>query len=297
MMPDEPEIEQTASEAAAAETPAPAETPPPAPAAKPDEPPKSDWRMIELGQTRRQLEESRTEAERLRDENRRLQELARAASSLQPPEPPVATSGYAAPPPPPSSSADFDRKVTEQVEQRLRQDKSQQLDEELRKNYAEDYTKILQNFGDIQGSMPLMFNDIMATDDPAYVTYMIGKDPEKLQQLRDMLPQRRIAALVKIAMEKPKATEEPAKPAVAKPSGAPPPPSDMPRGGSPTLPSGTVDIYDERLQFKNYYSGDLGKEKEADEIWFAERERQKRESSGRPWSVGGKVGTGGRHNG
>ncbi len=288
-MPDEDKNEEVAQDTQTPETPPATEPPPPAPAAKPDEPPKSDWRMIELGQTRRQLEESRTEAERLRDENRRLQELARAASSMQPPErpePPAAPSGYVAPSPPPSS-ADFDRKVTEQVEQRLRQDKSQQLDEELRKNYAEDYSKILQNFGDIQGSMPLMFNDIMATDDPAYVTYMIGKDPERLQQLRDMLPQRRIAALVKIALEKPKPTEEPAKPAVARPSGAPPPPTDMPRGGGPSLPAGQVNLYDEKLEFKNYYSDDLQKEKEADEIWFAERERQKRESTRRPWSIGG----------
>lgn len=286
-MPDDPNTETQPI------TPDPAVQPPTQPEATPTPPPaeKPDWRMVELGQTRRQLEEARTEAQRLKDENERLAQLARAASDRQPPPASQNLDQPPSVPPVAPNEVDFEKRVTERVEQRLVLDRAAQLDESLRKTYPQDYQKVLENFSNIQGSMQLMFNDIMATDDPAYVAYAVGKDPERIQQLRDMLPHRRIAALVKIAMEKPQATPEAGTaPPPARPSAAPPPPSEAPRGGSPTLPAGSIDIYDQRLEFKNYYANDIDKEREADERWFAERVRQKRESVGRPWSIGGPAG-------
>ena len=61
------------------------------------------------------------------------------------------------------------------------------------------------------------------------------------------------------------------------------PPEAVPSGDGSNAPIEPVDLYDERFEFKNYYSGDIGynddirKEVEADDTWYAERCRQKRE--------------------
>ena len=118
-------------------------------------------------------------------------------------------------------------------------------------------------------------------------------------QLLDMTGPRRQAALIKLVMEKqkPVVTAEGAKPVepVKRPSGAPPPPSENPRGAG-AAPAASDNLYDPIYQFPNYYSGNNGidEEKRRDEEWYARRQEQKRNSVGRPWSVGGKVGTGGR---
>jgi hypothetical protein len=60
------------------------------------------------------------------------------------------------------------------------------------------------------------------------------------------------------------------------------PSSADPSDGSPNAPTESVDLYDARFEFKNYYAGDLytgylAKEQEMDAAWYAERDRQKRE--------------------
>jgi hypothetical protein len=56
----------------------------------------------------------------------------------------------------------------------------------------------------------------------------------------------------------------------------PNPPEAASSGDDSNAPIKPVDLYDERFQFKNYYTGDIGKEMEIDAEWHAERDRQKR---------------------
>lgn len=272
----------------------PADAPPPAEATPPatavPEPEKSDWRIIELGQTRRQLEERQAELQRVQDENRRMQQLLEAAQRRG--EPPPARHDFDQRPPgqepqvvPPRPDSDFDQKVQQAVQARITADKAAQLDAALRTNFAEDYPAIVNNFGNVQNSIQLMFEDIVETGEGAYVAATIGKNPAEIQRLRDMPPAQRRMALLRIALDKPKPTAEPPKPVTTRPSDAPPPPAPPPRGGAPGLPTGAVDIYDQRFDFKNYYSGEIDKEMAADDTWFAERRRQKLESIGRAWSL------------
>jgi hypothetical protein len=55
------------------------------------------------------------------------------------------------------------------------------------------------------------------------------------------------------------------------------PQEEAPSEDSSNAPIGAVDLYDERFEFKNYYTGDLAKEQKMDATWHAERNRQKRE--------------------
>jgi hypothetical protein len=170
------------------------------------------------------------------------------------------------------------------------------MQETIRANYAKEWPEVFDNLQKLGGVSNDLMDAILATDDPAYVLITLGKDPAKVQDMVDMPSARRQAALIKIALEKTAKSAEPPKTPAKRPSGAPPPPSGQPpgRGGSP--PAGQVDLYDERLQFSNYYKGprDPDPERNADDAWYAERERQKRESRGRPWSIGGKAGPGAR---
>jgi len=257
------------------QNPIPAPEPPP-PAEPPVEakPPRPTWQEVELGQTRRQLEENRAQMDRMRDENRRLAELAQAAerppSAAPPPSPPEPRVALPQQP-------EFRRAVDEEVAQRIRNEKAADLDLALKRDFAEDYQAIVNNFANIQDSIKLMFGDIMATDDPVYVAATIGRDPSHIQQLRDLPAARRMAELIKIAMNKPKPTAVAAQVAVARPSEAPPPPTMAPAGGGPTLPASAVNLYDERFEFNKYYNGDLRLEQERDAVWYEERSRQKRE--------------------
>ncbi len=278
------EIEEVLPADEGPEVVAPAPTPAPAPA--PESEPKkqeerTDWRILELGQTRRQLEEERVVRERLEAENRRLTELAQATMRRegQPAEPP--TPRYPQPEP---NDVDFERRIEQKVGERILNDRAAQLDAALQQNFAEDYSTIIDNFRNIQNSMRLMFEDIVATGEGAYVAATIGKDPNRIQKLRDMPEAQRRMALLKVALEKPNPTDEvPAKPDTARPSAAPPPPAPAPTGGAPPV-ANSSNLYDERYNFVNYYNGDIAREIEADARWNAERKRQKMNSVGRMWS-------------
>jgi hypothetical protein len=283
-MPDEPEpnlpLEQQPPEQAA-----------PEPASPPVDP--TDWRLVELGQTRRQLEESRvrenralSEVERMRAEHARMVEMTAAATRPEQGSTPPQQ-------PPPANAADFDRAVNDRAAQMAAQDRVKQLDVALQRDFAEDYRRIVENFGNITNSVNMLFGDMMATGEGPYVAATIGKDPTKIQQLRDMPDAERRMALMRIALEKPKATAEPAKSAIPKPSEAPPPPTPAPRGGLTTAPIGAVDLYDPRFEYESYRgANDPVKEAEMDAAWYGERGRQKRESQGRHWSP--RTGPGGR---
>jgi hypothetical protein len=266
-MADEPEPRDT--------PPAPVPEPaPPAPElAVETKPLKPTWQEVELGQTRRQLEE-------IREQNRRLQELAQAQSQPASPPPPLA------PPPPsipeprpalPQQQPEFRRAVDEEVALRIQDEKAKELDLALKRDFPEDYQVICNNFANIQDSIKVLFGGIMACDNPAYVAATIGRDPSHIQQLRALPEARRLAELIKIDLGKPKPTADvPATP-VTRVSSAPPPPTMAPVGGSPQAPTGYVNLYDERFEFSKYYNGDLGLEQERDATWYAERGRQKRE--------------------
>ncbi len=255
----------------------PAVTPAPEPEPKKDE--RTDWRILELGQTRRQLEEERAARERLEAENRRLTELAQATFRREsPPAEPTPRQ------PQPELPVDVERQIQQGVEERLTNQQAAQLDAELRRDFAEEYKTVLENFGNVGNSMQVMFKDIMATGDGAYVTSVIGKDPYRLRELRDMPQVMRLAALLRISAEKPAATPEAPKVEPSRPSTAPPPPAPAPVGGAPSVGGGT-NLYDERYNFINYYNGDINRELEADSKWNAERKRQKMNSTGRMWSL------------
>ncbi len=272
--PIDPRAEQLGTE-----TPEPvAEAPPPSPEPEPKKEERTDWRILELGQTRRQLEEERAARERVEAENRRLTELAQAT---------MRRDGQTAEPSPsqpvPINNADLERQVELRVQERIVNDRAGQLDAALQRDFAEDYSAIIDNFRNIQNSMRLMFDDIVATGEGAYVAATIGKDPNRIQKLRDMPEAQRRMALLKVALEKPTATPETPKVETTRPSAAPPPPAPAPSGGAPPVGHGT-NLYDERFNFTSYYNGDIAREIEADNRWNAERKRQKMNSVGRMWS-------------
>jgi hypothetical protein len=140
------------------------------------------------------------------------------------------------------------------------------MDLSLRENYGKELPDVLKNLGVLdENERLLVIRDALNTDDPAYVMSVVGKDPEKLQQLVEMPQGRRQAELIKVALGKTAAKILPPK----RPSGAPEPPAGgrAPAGGAE--PSGG-NIYDDKI---------------SDDAWYAARAEQKRNSKGRPWSV------------
>src|SRR5262249_47959118 len=159
------------------------------------------------------------ELERLQAENRRLTEIAQAQFKPSPqPQPQFQ------PPPEPVNAAEFDRQVQERVDRTILNDRANQLDNSLKTDFAEDYETVIGNFQNVSNSMRVMFEDIVATGEGPYVAITIGKDPARIQQLRDMPAAQRRMASLRVAMDKPKATGEPQPPIVNRPSAAPPPP-------------------------------------------------------------------------
>jgi hypothetical protein len=147
-----------------------------------------------------------------------------------------------------------------------------QLGERVAKDYEKDWPVVTSNLQQ-QGGVPEdVMSAILATDEPAYVLVEVGKNPAKFQEILDMPLHKRQNALLKIALGKPAARAAP-----VRPSGAPNPPSLLPPGGAALPVQGSVNLYDPALSSADH-----------DQAWFAERARQKRESKGRMWSIGGK---------
>ncbi len=230
-----------------------------------------EWRDKQLNRQHRQKKEADERLAKLAEleqQNKELQELATRAKKPAS----SSTTSYDAPsqpsqPSPPRTSPPPGVSPEALAAARF-QVGMERLGEELnrRPEWPEAY-KNLERAGSIPENI---VRDVIDTDDPAHVMLKLGQDMGLYQQLLDMPEGRRRATLVKIGMETAK-TEE--KPAVRKPSAAPPPRQALPAGEGARAPEGQVDIYDPRLATEEH-----------DSAWYAERTRQKRESQGRPWS-------------
>ena len=258
----------------------------------PPEPPKTDWRDRQIDKQHRKIKElegNTTRVAELEAENQRLRELAEAAArgSAPPPAaapPPPAAVAPQAPTAPAATSSSDPRVMEAQIRTKLQ---IEQMTERLKTDYPEETKVAIENFQKVGGLPEDVAAQLLATDDPAYVFATLGKDPSKIQDILEMSGARRQAALIKIGMEK----AAPGAVPPVRPSGAPPPPAGISQRGSAPPPS-PGNLYDDRYEFKNYYRDprDPTPELAADQQWYAERQRQKRESIGRPWSRGGKTG-------
>lgn len=252
---------------------------PPAAAATPPAPPADPptWKDQQINRQHRKIKELETQAARaaqLEAENRQLRELAEAAARRQPGDAPPAVPSAPAPasapvdsraPAPAQGPQDAIAVARFQIEMEGLRDRLNSAE------YAPDWTVAAKNLEQMGGLPQDIMPSIFATDDPAYVVTQLGKNPEKFQEILDLPPNKRTAALVKIGMEK---ATKPA-PKVPAPSAAPPPPAHL--GGSgpgPAPPAGTVDLYNDKTP---------------DDAWYAARMEQKRQSQGRVWSPGRRV--------
>lgn len=116
------------------------------------------------------------------------------------------------------------------------------------KTYGAEWKEAMENI-QMLGIDQTTMNGVLATDNPTKVLYDLGKNPEKLQSILEMSPEKRIVEMAKMASTKLK---------VKKISNAPPPVDEV-RGGAG---DGKVDLSDPKLN---------------DDTWMAERRAQKRE--------------------
>ena len=243
------------------------------PSPQPDPTPKPDWREKQIDRQHRKIKELETQAARsaeLEAENQRLKELAEAAARRADPADP---SPQPAPRPVAQQPAPIKPAVDQEAEWRFRKD-IEDLGVKLTTDYGDDWKVAQANFQKMGEIDPNFMQEVLRTDDPAYVLVQLGKDPDKYQQVLDLPVNRRITALVKLGLEKNAQPKQNA----PKPSGAPAPIEPI-RSGPSAQPPGKVDIYDPKM---------AGEDNDA--AWYAERMRQKRESQGRVWSIGGKAG-------
>jgi hypothetical protein len=264
----------TTTEAPAPETTAETTAAPETVETKPAPKPETDWREKQIDRQHRkikELEAAARRAEELAAENERLRQLAEAATSRrettaepQTQQPPVQRTVQAEPP---------KNQASLEAEWRFKKD-IEDLGVKLSTGeYADQWKVAQENFRKMGEIEPAFMQDVLATDDPAYVLVELGKNPEKYQQILDLPANRRQGQLHRLAFEK----GQQAKPA-PKPSTAPAPIEPL-RAGPSATPPGKVDIYDPKLSGEDY-----------DNAWYAERMRQKRESQGRVWSISGRAG-------
>lgn len=250
------------------EPPAAGGEPPPAGAAPPA--PATDWRDRQIDRQHRKIKELEGQASRaaeLAAENERLKQLVEARDRTAPPAPGAAPAAPAPAPSPASRPEPASAGVTEEAV-RFKID-VENLTAKLQTDHAKEWPEAAKNFEKVGGIPPTLMQDILGTDDPAFVLIQLGKNPEKYQNLLDLPPARQRNELFKIAQEK---TAPP--PAPPKPSGAPAPVGHIAPPAS-AAPAGSINLYDDKVE---------------DDRWYAERMRQKRESQGRPWSFGGRSG-------
>lgn len=231
------------------------------------------WRDKQIGRQHRQKKEADerlAKAAEIEAENTRLRELAQAGT-----KPRTEAAPQPQPEPQPSrqpqpATVSADAKAQARFEVGV-----ERLSEQL--NAMPEWKAVAKNLEAAGGIPPEMVSTILDTDDPAKVMIALGSDPNRFQQILDMHPNRRTAALIKLGLEiKP---AEPSKDTTPrKPSNAPAPRGDLPNAGA-APPEGDLDLYDDK------YRGP-----EHDGAWYAKRQEQKRQSQGRPWSFGGRSG-------
>jgi hypothetical protein len=245
-----------------------------------------NWRSKQIDRQHRKIKETEAQQVRLAEieaENQRLRDLAQMrqpGATTQPPAAPVSQ------PPRQQPQAGVDPGTMAAAR---RQIGIERTSEQLAK--IPEWTAASANF-ERAGGIPMdLMDSVLVTDDPAYVLVTLGKDMNRFQQVMDMPPDRRTAALIKIGME-PALKAEP-KPEVRRPSEAPAPRTGLPAGGSAAPDEGGFVpdrddrvVPDERMQYspdRDRYRSD-----EHDQAWYAARRRQKLNSEGRPWSPGGR---------
>ena len=237
------------------------------------------WRDKQMARQYRQKKDADERLGKLAEveaENQRLTDLANSANRKakpddEPPRPAAPTQAAPKQPPGLSPEAMAQARFTIGVEK---------LGEQL--NSRKEWASASRNLEAAGGIPPDVVSAVLDTDDPAHVMIQLGANMEKFQQIMDMPEGRRRAALVKIGMETAKSEAPAPAPAPKRPSNAPAPREGLPAGGSGP-PEGDVDIYDPKFASPEH-----------DGAWYAKRQEQKRNSQGRPWSVGGKGGAPGR---
>lgn len=241
----------------------------------------------------KEYEEKVWHAQQVEAENKRLRDYIDALSRREQPQQQASQQVQQQPQPvqPQPVTADTDS-LREQVRFEMRQE---ELQKELTTAYGEDWNIAYANYQKAGNFTQEFLQDAMATSNPAYVLVELGKDPLRLVDVLALPAKERRMVLAQMAAkhelmvddawyaERMKEREQKL-PGVPRPSSAPPPPTnDRQRGAS--VQTGGGNLYDPRYDFKNYYNGDAAAEKAQDDAWYAERMRQKRESSGRAWSI------------
>jgi hypothetical protein len=227
------------------------------------------WRDKQIGRQHRQKKEAderQSKYAEIEAENQRLKELAEAGKREQqgqtPPQRPQV-------PQPQPAGLDANTMAKARIQVGM-----ERLAEQLGRE--KDWSTASTNFEKAGGIPEAVIRDILATDDPKHVILALGRDMNRYQQILDMGEDRRRAILFKMGMEPGEKAEAP-KP-IPRPSAAPSPREGLPTGSA--VPSeGEIDLYDPK------YAGS-----DHDDAWFRKRIEQKRNSQGRPWSVGGRSG-------
>ncbi len=224
------------------------------------------WRDQQLKRATRQKNEADTKAAKAAEieaENQRLKALAEAGTKKDKPE--------SAPPPQSPQPASEDLKRQARFEAKV-----EQLGTELLEKHSDEWRSAHANFERVGGVQPEFLRDVLATDNPSYVMLQLGKNMGEYQRIMDLPEDRRRAALFKLGMEP---GQQAPKPEAKKPSGAPPPTANALPPGSAAPAEGDFDLYDPK------YAGS-----DHDKAWYQRRLAEKRNSKGRPWSVGGRSG-------
>lgn len=151
------------------------------------------------------------------------------------------------------------------------------------------------NFQKAGGIPEPLLDDVLATDNPTAVLIALGKDMAKYQELLDMSENRRRAVIYQIGMQletKPEVKKE-----VKKPSEAPAPVQRLQAGGDTVSPdSGFQPGVDDRATIQDWRDRatvqDKYRDDQFDTEWYQKRAQQKANSQRRPWSYGGKAGSG-----
>jgi hypothetical protein len=136
--------------------------------------------------------------------NKATEDAGKAAAKAEPAQKPGETKDEAA----------IRREIAEEMAINARKQKFDQDCEAVfetgKKEFPEDWTKSLQNYGKIGQPLAQLEADhafltfTLETSNPAKVIHTLGNDPDRLEEVLNMTPARMIIALEKIASEKAK---------------------------------------------------------------------------------------------
>lgn len=178
-------------------------------AGKPVKPTK-DWRDKEIAKKHAQLQAEKTEAAKLREENKRLRELADAAARRTDAGAGVGTgdAGDAGGTQPRRqefrTQQEFDAAVERAASEKAAQTQLSRdvtaIEERGAKDYGDRWAPTLETLRTLGGFDPDTFGSIMATDDPVRVLYELGSNPENYQRIMELPAAKRQIELVKLSL-------------------------------------------------------------------------------------------------